>query len=931
MGADTTWYLSIRCIMVNPQTPYHDPPARMMKLLRWFCADAYLEEVEGDLFELFQEEIEIHGLKKARNRFFFTAIRYIKPFFFGKKGFSIHLDHHLTMFRHYLKIALRQLFKQRTYSFINITGLAIAMACCIVVLIYLHDETSYDTYHENAENIYRLSIQSHEVGGEGDGNLIASSPILWGPALQKDYPEVEAFARFIPVVNPDSPWDIKAGDKVFSEVDVLYADPKVLEMFNWPMLDGDPSTALDNPESIVITQGMAKKYFGTENPLGKTLNIDSKDRNREGVLTGETYDFTVSGVLKDIPNRSHFTFDFLLPAHILSEAYGGDINGGADISPWYWRGLISYTYLMLKEGTDVAAFEAKFADFQDRYVGDATRSRGYYYEPDLQQLDEIYLDGQRLGQLSPVGDKTYLFVFSLVALFILILACINFMNLATARSAMRAKEVGLRKVVGAFRQQLVAQFLGESMVISFAAFLLAIGLAWLTLPIFYTYLGKELQLDIGQEVPFLLSLLLIGLLVGFVAGSYPAFFLSRFRPAMVLKGVFAKTQKGALLRKGLVVFQFVISAFFIIMTITLFKQLNFMRTSDLGFDQDRVVVVPPNVARSLSSHYDALRSELLADPKFKDVTMSSEVPGQAGRGGDLYVEKGAPIESSFSLGETFVDYNYVDLFGLDILVGGDFQQRKGPEEGAEEERPEVLAIINEEAVRRFGWASPEEAIGKQIVRDPNAKDWTARVIGVVKDFHTHSLREPIGPKALIQMPRYSFLSIKLDTDDIQGGIATIEDKVAQFAPDTDFEYNFLDESFKEQYETESLLGNVFTYISLLAIFIACMGLFGLASFTTTQRIKEVGIRKTLGASVQDIVFLLSKSFVKLILIAAIVAIPIAYYVAEQGLDYFAYRINNGVSTYLLAVVAALVIALFTIAYQTIKVALSNPVDSLRME
>lgn len=931
MGADTTWHLSIRCIMVNPQPTYHDPPARMMKLLRWFCADAYLEEVEGDLFELFQEEIEIHGLKKARNRFFFTAIRYIKPFFFGKKGFSIHLDHHLTMFRHYLKIALRQLFKQRTYSFINITGLAIAMACCIVVLIYLHDETSYDNYHENAENIYRLSIESFEIGAEEDRNLIAASPILWAPALQKDYPEVESFARFVPLVSPDNPWDIKTGDKVFAEARILYADPSALQMFNWPVVDGDPTTALSSPTSIVITQSMAKKYFGATAAIGKTLNIDNKQRDREGNLTGETYDFTVSAVMEDIPNRSHFRFDFLLPASILNGIYGGDINGGADISPWYWRGLISYTYLTLKEGTDVAAFEAKFADFQDRYVGDATRSRGYYYEPDLQQLDKIYLDGQRLGQLRPVGDKTYLFVFSLVALFILILACINFMNLATARSAMRAKEVGLRKVVGAFRQQLVAQFLGESMVISFVAFLLAIGLAWLTLPIFYTYLGKELQLDIGQEAPFLVSLLLIGLLVGFLAGSYPAFFLSRFRPATVLKGVFAKTQKGALLRKGLVVFQFVISAFFIIMTITLFKQLNFMRTSDLGFDQDRVVVVPPNVARSLSSHYDALRSELLADPKFKDVTMSSEVPGQAGRGGDLYVEKGAPIESSFNLGETFVDYNYVDLFGLDILVGDDFQQRNAPEEGAEEERPEVLAIINEEAVRRFGWASPEEAIGKQIVRDPNAKDWTARVVGVVKDFHTRSLREPIGPKALLQMPRYSFLSIKLDTDDIQGGIATIEDKVAQFAPDVDFEYNFLDESFKEQYETESLLGNVFTYISLLAIFIACMGLFGLASFTTTQRIKEVGIRKTLGASVQDIVFLLSKSFVKLILIAAIMAIPIAYYVAELGLDYFAYRINNGVSTYLLAIVAALVIALFTIAYQTIKVALSNPVDSLRME
>lgn len=915
--------------MVESKPHYHDPPPRVMRVLRWFCADIYLEEVEGDLYELFQEEIEEHGLTKAKRRFFFIAIRYLKPFFFGKKDVTIQLEYHLAMLKHYVKIAFRQLKKQRAYSFINISGLAIAMACCIVVLVYVHDETSYDNYHPKAEDIYRLSIRSLEVGDDNSENLIATSPILWGPALKKDYPEVENFARFVPMVSPDNPWKIKVGDQSFSEYRILHADPSILDMFNWPLLQGDPSKVLDSPESIVITESIAQKYFGDQDPIGEVLTIDNKDRDEDGRLTGNTFDLTIAGVMQDIPNRSHFRFNFLLPSRALNEAFGGDINSEADINPWFWRGLIGYTYLELKPGTDVDAFAAKFESFQERYVGDATRSRGYYYKPDLQRLDQIYLDGERLGQMRPVGDKTYLYVFSLVALFILFLACINFMNLSTARSAMRAKEVGLRKVVGAFRKQLVSQFLGESVVISFLAFFIAVALAWLVLPIFYEYLGKELFIDYGREAPFLLSLLILGLLVGILAGSYPAFFLSRYRPALVLKGVYSKTEKGALLRKGLVVFQFVISAFFIIMTITLYKQIHFMRNYDLGFDQDRVVVIPPNVTQSLASQYEAVRGDLLADPRIKDVTMSSQVPGQPGRGGDLYVEKGADAESSFSLDETFVDYNYVDLFGLELLAGEEFKERKPAEE--EEEEQEVLAILNEKAVQQFGWTSPQEAIGKQIVRDPNAKDWTARVIGVVKDFHSESLREEIEPQALIQMPRYSFLSIKLQTDDLKGGITAIQKTVENFVQDVPFEYNFLDATFKEQYETEAQMSSVFTFISMLAIFIACMGLFGLATFTTARRIKEVGIRKTLGASVQDIVFLLSKNFAQLILLAGVLAIPFAYLAAERGLEYFAFRVDNTIDSYILAIIGALIIALITIAFQTIRAALSNPVESLRTE
>lgn len=903
-----------------------------MNFLRWFCAPSFLEEIEGDLNELFQEEVEEYGLKKARRRFLFTTLRYINPYFFGKKDLTVYLSNQPDMFRHYFKISIRQLLKQRFYALINILGLAIGMACCIVVLLFVHDETSYDDYHYNSDRLYRLSIQGVEMSS-GNENLGANTPILWGPTLQKDYPEVENYARFVRLASPDNPWELSVGEHAFMESDILYTDPSALDLFNWPLVQGDKASVLAEPRSIVLTEEMALKYFGHEDPVGKTIELNPRLRDREGKLTGQTFEHTVTGVLKNVPHRSHFTFDFMLPSRDLNSIYGGDITTGADLDSWFWRGRVGYTYLQLREGIQPGQLEAKFEEFLDRYIGDATTSRGYYYVPFLQPIEDIYLDGNMAAQMQPVGDTTYIYMFSLIALFVLVIACINFMNLSTARSTMRAKEVGMRKVVGAHRNQLISQFLSESVLISLIAFLAAVLLARLALPVFYGYLEKEWVMDYSRELPVLLSLLFLGLLVGIFSGSYPAFVLSRFRPVEVLRGLLPKSTGGIFLRKGLVVFQFIISAFLIMATLTVFRQLNFMRNHDLGFDQDRVIVLPPDVALPLSGQYEAIRDQLLTLPQISEVTMASGVPGQ-GLNGDLYAEKGAAPESAFGLGEIFVDYNYMDIFDLKVIAGRNFDPGQGTDKPVREENGrirELKAVINEEAVRKFGWSSPEEALGKQIIRDPNAGDWTATVIGVMKDFHVQSLQAEIPPGALLLLPDYNHMAIKLQAGDPGPAITAVEKVVKQFAPEVSFSYNFLDESFRAQYEAEQSLGQVFSYISFLAIFIACLGLLGLGAFTTNRRMKEIGIRKTLGASVSDIVVLLSKDFTKLVILAVILAVPIAIWATDQWLEYFAYRIPSNVITYILASLMAIGIAWLTISLQTIRAARSNPVESLHTD
>lgn len=836
------------------------------------------------------------------------------------------------MLSHHIRFSLRHMSKQKLYTFLNICGLALGMTCFIVVSSFVKDEYSYDQYHEDAHQLHRLSLQSVVMSSQ-DENLSAQTPILWGPALLRDYPEVESFARFVKLPDEDEPWQFRTSDKEFLEHEILHTDPAALKMFNWPLIKGSPEHALANPRSIVITQSMARKYFGTEDPMGKVIEIDPHLRDHDGSLTQEVFEHTVTGVMQDVPHHSHFTFDFLAPADDLSEVLGGDINSGGDLNPWYWRGPIAYTYLKLTEGLEVESLEAKFPQFLETYLGDATTSRGYYYVPFLQPIEEIYLGGNMDSQLSPVGDRTYPAIFSIVALLILALACINFMNLATARSSMRAREVGIRKTIGAFRSQLVQQFLIESVLICFFAFIISITLARWALPIFYSYLGKEWVFHPEIQWPLLTGLLFLSLIVGLLAGSYPAMILSRFKPVDVLRGFMPNTLQSTMIRKGLVVFQFFISAFLILVTLTIVRQVNFMKHHELGFDQDHVLVLPPDVMQNFPQNATSLKEQLLMIPEVEDVVLTSAVPGQD-INGDLYAEKGEDPNTGFPIGEFFVEPNFPSLFDLKLLAGRDFFDSENGDQPILEENgrvKEVKAILNREAIKKFGWLTPDNAIGKQIIRDPNAGDWTATIIGVVEDFNIQTLEEPMVPIALIMMPRYSHAAIKLKEGNPASAITAIQETVSQLDDNIVFNYNFLDETFQQQYAKQEDLAEVFGYLSILSLIIASLGLFGLASFSISRRVKEIGIRKTLGASTSGLVVLLSKNFLLLVSIAVLLSLPVTYYGIERWLELYAYRIDSHLITFLTGFVILFTIAFLTVSSQTLKAARRNPVISLRAD
>lgn len=860
---------------------------------------------------------------------------------FNPLTFLDNLIWHGIMFKNYLKVAVRSLRKHKGAAFINITGLAIGMACCLVVLLFMHEESNYDTYHTNDDRLYRLSLQVWGLSNPDDRGEVATTSILWGPTMKTDFPEVEEVARFVGLISERNPWQLRAAssDRVFEEVNLLYAEPTAPQLFNWPLVQGDAATALAEPRSIVLTEEMAQKYFGDADPMGQTIVLDPRQRDSNGQIRDIQVDYTVTGVLKNIPRQSHFTFDFLVSFVDLNGIYGGDVLTGAGMDTWYWRGRIAHTYLLMREGADIAAFEAKFPAFLEQYVGDETRSRGYDYALFLQNIGDIYLDGNMGGQIDPVGDARMMYMFAIVALFVLLIACVNFMNFATARSATRAREVGMRKVVGAHRNQLIYQFLGESVFTSVIALVVAIGLAWLTLPIFYGYVGKDFVFDPATSGFLVLMLVVVGLFVGIFSGSYPAFFLSKFKPALVLKGSFAKGSKGRMLRKGLVVFQFAISTFLIIATLTVYNQLNYMRTYDLGFDQERAIVLTPNTARPLRVEYAAFRDELLRHPNIEAVTNSTGLPSMGG-GGDVYAERGTPAEDGHSFGEYFGDYNFFEVMGLELIAGRTFDESRPSDGGFENEDlgiTEFAVIVNEETVRRFGWGSPENALGKQIIRDPRSQDWMATVVGVMEDFHVESLHEPLSPGGIFLLNgtngrmAFNYITIKVAPTDVAGSLDVIRETTQRIIPDAEFAYTFLDENFKEQYEEEERLSEVFTYISFLAIFIACLGLFGLAAFTAEQRTKEIGVRKVLGATVGGIIMLLSKDFVKLLVVSFLVAIPVGYFVADLWLQEFAYRISLGVGIFLFASLIALGIALLTVSYQAIRAAIANPVDALRYE
>ena len=809
------------------------------------------------------------------------------------------------MFSSYLKIALRNMRRQKGYAFINIVGLAIGLACCILILLYVRDELSYDRFNEKAERIYRVGL--HGIIGTNEFNGAASSAPM-AAALVQEYPEVVAAVR----INNFGFPVLRYGEKVFSEERFFWADSNFFDIFTVHFLQGNPKDALNRPNTVVITESMAKKYFGDENPMGKLLNAD---RRR---------DYEVTGVIEDVPHNSHFHYDFLASLISYEQAANNTI----------WLSNNFATYLLLQEGYPPERLEAKFEDLVRKYVGpqiqqaagisyDQMVSSGGAYGFFLQPLTDIHLYSDLEGEFEPNGDAGAVYGFAVIALAILLIACINFMNLATARSARRAKEVGIRKTLGSNRGQLVLQFLAETIFMSFIAIILALIVVELVLPFFNNLAGKALDIQYFGNPYTLPALAALGIAVGILAGSYPAFFLAAFQPVKVLKGGKASANgRSPLLRSVLVVFQFLISICLIISTFVVREQMSYIQNKKLGFTKEQVLVVEKT--DDLADQLQAFKETLRQQAGVIAVTNSTNLFGETFNS-NAHILPGASGEETHILWTMFADHQFANTYQIEMSAGRFFSEDFPTDSQA--------VVLNETAVRALGLTDP---VGGELLRMGTSPDQSrpSRIIGVMKDFHFESLRQTIRPMAIyLSTPqiRGRYTSVRIAPGDISGTVANVEKIWKEFAGGQAFEYVFFDQEFSRLYATEQRTGQILTIFSVLAILIACLGLFGLASFTTEQRTKEIGIRKVLGASVGSVVVLLFKEFAKWVLIATVLAWGLAYYAAGQWLQNFAYRVDVDLLIFLGAAILALIIAFITVSYQTIKAAVSNPVNALRYE
>jgi len=807
------------------------------------------------------------------------------------------------MIKNYLKTALRNLYKHKGYSLINILGLAIGMASCLMILMYVNHELSYDSFNEKADRIFRVS-GSFRWGGRDFDIAVNAAPVA--QTLINDFPEVEDAVRF----RQRGRYVVKYGDKSFRERNTSFADASFFNIFSIPLLKGDPQTALAAPKTLVLSRDTAEKYFRDEDPIGKTLKINDRE------------DYQVTGVYENIPDNSHFHFDILFSMESLQESKGQ-----------IWLSQNFQTYIVLRDGADYLALEAKFPDLIIKYMGPQLKSflgktmeeviadgelRAEFY---LQPLTSIHLHSDLLGEMEATSDAKYVYIFSAIALFILLIAAVNFMNLATARSANRAREVGIRKVLGSYRKQLIGQFLTESMVLSFLAMLLALGLVSLALPLFNNLAGKDLVTSLLGQDSMPLLLVLMTLLTGFLAGSYPAFFISAFRPVNVLKGKMKTGAKSGMLRSVMVVFQFASSIILIVGTFVVYNQLHYMQNKKLGYEKEQVLMLENTYL--LGNQIQAFKEAVLANPQFVSGTVSGYLPVPSNRSNNATFPEGEiNSDKATSMQQWDVDFDFIKTLGIKIVAGRDFSREFSTDTSA--------AIINQAVAKHFEWADP---VGKRLGRGASndGKVDLYEVIGVVEDFHFESLRDTIGPLILFLGDSRGMISFRIETDDVSATIGALENNWQEFLPDQPFEYSFLDDRFDAMYRSEQRIGKIFGVFAGLAIFIGCLGLFGLAAFTAEQRTKEIGVRKILGASVPNITRLLLKEFTVLIGIANIVAWPIAFFIMRMWLQDFSYQTSLGLWIFLAAGLMTLFIAIFTVSFQAIKAALADPINSLRYE
>jgi len=814
------------------------------------------------------------------------------------------------MIKNYLKSAFRNIKRHPFISFINIFGLTVGLTCCLLILSYVINERSYDKFNANAKDIRRVTRIFYAGKNVESMHLSAIAP-PFGPLLQSAFPDIKKVTRVLPIRTTAFHYN----DKLFNEENSVFAEENFFDFFTVPVVKGNQNNALKEPYSIMLSEAMAKKYFGDTDPINKGIFLDN-------VFLGKIkHDFKVTGVFKAFPANSHMHPDLLMSFSTLKDpAMYGENNLETDFG-----GNAFFTYLLFPKDYNTDRIESQLPVFLDKYVhlgGMAGNAKTHdATKLTFEKLTDIHLRSHLDDEFEVNGDIKRVYIFSAIALFILLIACINYMNLSTARSVLRAKEIGVRKVIGAQRKEIISQFLSESVLITWLALALAMAATSLLLPMINHLTNTGLAFNSLLQWQILVPVLLLPFIIGIISGIYPAIFMSSFLPVKVLKGIIKTGSGGVSFRKVLVVLQFSISIILIVATTVVYRQLQYIQKTDLGFNKDAVLTM--NYVGQLHPQYDAFKADLLKSAAIKDIGRSSRIP--SGRlldfqGGSVLVDGVMKLIKS-DLKYISIDYGFIPTYGMKMAAGRNFSKEFSTDNNN--------FIVNEAAVRSLGWKTLQSAIGKDI----KYGDVSGKIIGIVKDFHFESLHQAITP-LIFRLPSdngYHEMSVKINSRNVQAAISTLQTTWHKYLPETPFDFNFLDDKFGQLYNSEQQQGSLFTIFSCIAIFIACLGLFGLSAFTITQRVKEIGVRKVLGASIQQIVLVLSKDFMLLVVVSIVIAIPVAGWSMHEWLADFAFHAEMSWWMFAAAGIIALIIAFLTISFQSIKAATANPVKSLRSE
>ncbi|MFC1725105.1 ABC transporter permease [candidate division KSB1 bacterium] len=859
---------------------------------RWLISKlGYYEKnfaLKDALVEEYREIREKHGTAKAFFWYWFQTFEILFQYF------KVTIYWSFTMFKNYLKVAFRNFRRQKSFSAINILGLAVGITCSILILLYINFELSYDTYHKDADRIYRINRTLKTKNGI---MTIAYAPNMLGPTLKSTFPQVEDVSRIVSF----RPVTVKYGERKFKQENMRVVEPGLFNILNISFIKGDPSSALERPNTVVLTEEAARKYFGDEDPIGRNIEI--------GTVVYKTRSpfYEITGIVTAPPQNTFFKYEFLFSWKSLEP----------DEHTMQWAAS-NPTFIKLDPAVKREEFEAEVTQLCRDNMEDFLKSRGAEISISLTPVKDIHLYSNLMGELETPGNPVYIYIFSAVGILILLTASLNFINLSTARSANRSTEVGMRKIVGAQRAQLIRQFIGESALSILTAFVIAVVVTAVILPFFNQIVQMDFSAGDFLNTKMMFYYILILICISVVSSIYPAIFLSSFRPAQALKGIVQSGSRSGRIRKILVVSQFTISITLIIGTIIFFSQLDFMKNKDYGINMKQKIVIDMQ-DNNVGSNFKSIKDEFQHHSGIEGATFSSAVPGRRTYRWRLW-PTGKKEDNSLIINCIGVDMDFFKEFDIDFAVGVEFD----PENVSRQSIPGM--ILNETAVKAFGWNSAEEALTKTLM------DSRDRIIGVVRDFHFTGLQNLIEPAAIFYLREdFRFLILSVSTDDINRTISFIEEKYNVLFPGQVFTYFFLDEDFRNQYQTEEQLGRILSAFTILAILIACMGLFGLASFMAEQKTKEIGIRKVLGASNLKIVSIFSMEFFKCMLISGFIACPLSYYISHRWLLEFAYRIKIGIFPFLLSVFFVAIIVFLTVSYQSLKAAAANPVDSLRIE